>query len=608
MGLMTTLRERMTIVLWLLLFFFLLSMSIGGLVGGANIIDQIVGRVDPNRVIAQINGQDISPDYFNNLVNQQIDQARSSGQQVNDMMYERARSAAWDNLLQQVLVSAEIERLELEATDEEVLYHLRENPPQFLQSNPTFQTDGTFDPQKYLTALASPQGDEWVPIENYMRTTHIPNFKLTQYLNQNIIVTEDDIRSEFIKKNTKYTIDAIHVTHDKAPKDKIEPSEQELIDEYNSSKSDFEHGELRNLSFVTWRKIPSSQDSASTGYLAKDILEKLNSGENFADLANEYTQDPSGQGKGGDLGWFGKGQMVKPFEEAAFKADKDDIIGPIESRFGSHIINVRDKKTENGKEQVLASHILLKTEASPTTLSNLRRAATLFAYDAQDSGFTVAANSNNLTIQSQKDLDRSASRLRGIGSLRSGVRFGFNNSVNSVSDVLENDQYYAVFHVDSTIKSGHTAFANVRSRLENKIKREKQKDISRDMIDEIVIDLNANDQSLQDLMEKNKRYDNIEDETKTLSEGFTSISRSNFVIGALLNAKRDDLIGPVETNRGWALIKINEISEFDSSEYDVQKDALKNDLLARKRNQNMQSWFDNLKDNAEIVDNRNYFY
>ena len=112
MGLMTTLRERMTIVLWLLLFFFLLSMSIGGLVGGANIIDQIVGRVDPNRVIAQINGQDISPDYFNNLVNQQIDQARSSGQQVNDMMYDRARSAAWDNLLQQILVSSEIERLD----------------------------------------------------------------------------------------------------------------------------------------------------------------------------------------------------------------------------------------------------------------------------------------------------------------------------------------------------------------------------------------------------------------------------------------------------------------------------------------------------------------
>ena len=47
-------------------------------------------------------------------------------------------------------------------------------------------------------------------------------------------------------------------------------------------------------------------------------MERAKAGENFADLANEYTQDPSGQEKGGDLGWFGKGQMVKPFEEAAF--------------------------------------------------------------------------------------------------------------------------------------------------------------------------------------------------------------------------------------------------------------------------------------------------
>ena len=85
MGLMTTLRTRMTV--WALLIL-LLSMAVGGLVGGANIIDQIAGRVDPSRVIARINDQDISPDYFNNLVNQQINQFKSSGQPVNDAMYE----------------------------------------------------------------------------------------------------------------------------------------------------------------------------------------------------------------------------------------------------------------------------------------------------------------------------------------------------------------------------------------------------------------------------------------------------------------------------------------------------------------------------------------
>ena len=192
--------------------------------------------------------------------------------------------------------------------------------------------------------------------------------------------------------------------------------------------------------------------------------------------------------------------------------------------------------------------------------------------------------------------------------MRSGVRFAFNNAVGSVSDLLENDQYYVVFHVDSTIKSGFTDFTTVKNQLINKVKRQKQKTISRDMIDELVIDLNASDQSLQTMMEKQKRYDNIKDESKTISEGFTSIAQGNFVTGALLNAAKTDLIGPVETNRGWALIHVKNISERDSTEYEVQKDALKNSIAARKQNQNMQAWLNNLKDSAEIIDNRNYFY
>ena len=68
MALMTSMREKMHVVLWALLAMFILSMTIGGLVGGANIIDQLIGRVNPLTTIAQINGQDISPDYFNQLV------------------------------------------------------------------------------------------------------------------------------------------------------------------------------------------------------------------------------------------------------------------------------------------------------------------------------------------------------------------------------------------------------------------------------------------------------------------------------------------------------------------------------------------------------------
>ena len=608
MGLMVTLRKRMTVVLWALLLLFLLSMSVGGLVGGANIIDQIAGRIDPSRVIARINDQDISPDYFNNLVNQQINQAKENGQTVNDALYERVRNSAWTNLVQEVLVSAEIKRLGLEATDEEILYHLKENPPEFLRSNPTFQTDGNFDSEKYLMALSSPQGDEWAPIENWMRTSYIPNLKLTQFLNENVLVTANDVKDDFVKKNVKYTIDAIHVTFDKAPSDNIEPSDNELTDEYNASLSDFKHDELRNVSFVSWKKSPSSQDSINNTYLVADIMDRAKAGENFASLANEYSQDLSNLEKGGNLGWFGKGQMVKPFEDAAFKAKKGSIIGPIESRFGSHIINVIDKRKEKGKEQILASHILLKIESSPATLSELRRVATLFSYDAQDSGFTTVANSNGLAIISQENVNESASRVRSIGSMRNGVRYAFNNKVGSVSDVLENDQFYAVLHVDSLIEEGHKSFTSVKPQLVNKVKREKQKSASRDIIDGLAIELNANEQSLRFLIEKQKRFDSVKDESKTISEGFASIGRSNFITGALLNSAEGKIVGPVETNRGWAIIHIKAIASIDSTEYEVQRESLASGLQTRRQNQYLQNWLDELKNNAEIVDNRNYFY
>ena len=80
--------------------------------------------------------------------------------------------------------------------------------------------------------------------------------------------------------------------------------------------------------------------------------------EDFSSLANEYTNDPGNAGdKGGDLGWFKKGRMVKPFEEAAFRASKNEIIGPILSKFGYHIIYIRDKRTDkDGNDEILASH------------------------------------------------------------------------------------------------------------------------------------------------------------------------------------------------------------------------------------------------------------
>ena len=70
---------------------------------------------------------------------------------------------------------------------------------------------------------------------------------------------------------------------------------------------------------------------------AKAILARLNAGESFSKLASDLSQCPSGK-NGGDLGWFGRGMMVRPFEIAAFELEKGQLSGIVKTQFGYHII------------------------------------------------------------------------------------------------------------------------------------------------------------------------------------------------------------------------------------------------------------------------------
>ena len=76
---------------------------------------------------------------------------------------------------------------------------------------------------------------------------------------------------------------------------------------------------------------------------AEEVLKKAKSGEEFSELAKEYSDDPGSAANGGDLGYFTKGQMVQPFEEAAFSLKPGEISGLVESEYGYHIIKVYDK-------------------------------------------------------------------------------------------------------------------------------------------------------------------------------------------------------------------------------------------------------------------------
>lgn len=93
------------------------------------------------------------------------------------------------------------------------------------------------------------------------------------------------------------------------------------------------------------KKVQARHILVAEKELAEELKVKLDGGEEFVKLAEEYSQCPSKK-RGGDLGWFGKGAMVRPFEVAAFSAQEGDVVGPVKTEFGWHLIYVYEVKDD----------------------------------------------------------------------------------------------------------------------------------------------------------------------------------------------------------------------------------------------------------------------
>ena len=614
MALMTTMRNRMHIFLWAILILFLLSISIGGLVGGANIIDQLFGRVDPSTAIGVVNGQKISPDDFSRAVSARLEQLRSSGREITDRDFDQARKQVWDDYIREILISQSIDNLEISATDQEVLYHLQNIPPPFLISDPAFQTNGEFDRAKYEQAINNPSGNEWAQIEQFMKDTYIPNIKLQEMVNADLIISDEDVWKSYIKQHVNYTIDGLHITTNTVKDDVEEPTEEELFDKYTDDIDDFYREEMRNLEIVSWEKKPSSDDTSRVVDECEQIINQLNNGSDFAELADTYSQDPGNQvspdsGKGGELGWFGKGQMVKPFEEAAFIAKTGNVVGPVLSRFGYHIIKVNDRRNENDKEEINASHILLKIEMGPNTNDALKRKSTLFSYDASDPkiGFSAALDSHQVTAKKITKILDETINLQNYGAFREAIRFAYNSEINDVSDPMQNDRYFIVAKLDSILPEGTKSFEEVENQIKNSINQERQFAQAEILAGKLRNEL-ENGSTFQQLKDDYENIDLISGDTKLLIRSFQSLGKSNYLVGALSKAKKGDLVGPLKTPRGYGIVNIVDISPIDSSDFEMKRDVIYDNLSNQKRNSNFQSWYDDLLDNAKIIDNRKYYF
>lgn len=155
-------------------------------------------------------------------------------------------------------------------------------------------------------------------------------------------LSEADVKSDFARGM------AIQELIDKEFVQKITVSDKEVKTYYDSNPDLFKQPEQVQASHILVKVDPrgdASQKAEARKKIEK-IQQKLHKGEDFAALAKEFSQCPS-SAKGGDLGYFKRGQMVKPFEEAAFALNSGEASDIVETRFGYHLIKVVDKKPKS---------------------------------------------------------------------------------------------------------------------------------------------------------------------------------------------------------------------------------------------------------------------
>ena len=617
MGLITNMRSRMQVVMWTILVLFVTSMAIGGLVGGASITDIFGGR--QGNEVGSLNGKPILFEDFNQLVSNEINRMdQQSGRLISDEEREYIRAVVWERLIADLIIQEQIVENKIVVGDEEVLFQMKNNPPPFLQNSDAFQSFGRFDLEKYLDAVLNPGQIDWKPIEDFMQNVYLPSYKLQQYITNSAAISSIDVLEDYKKRFLDYKIEVLHVTEKAIDQDFYNglladrPSDDELSNIYNENISEYDQPELRYLKYVKWPIISNATDSLRVKLEAEDLIFRLNEGEDFALLANTYTQDPSNSAdpqnlKGGDLGWFNKGQLLPEFEIASFEAEKGSIVGPILTQYGYHVIKVNDKRIVESNEQVNASHILLTIQPGRGTENELKDIASIFALEATEYGFFALADSLGLEIQESNGLRKESIFVDNFGVGRSAVNFAFNNVEGSTSDAIKNDNFYGVFFLDKVDKETVISFEDVKEDLKNEFLSEFKKNHIKTLAQSIK-DNNQGEMNLSEIYQDNENLEYVAETNSALIGSFESIGKSNFIVGALADAKEGDILGPLPTLRGQAFLRVIDISDVVMSDFEEKKDSIKFSLLIDRQNAIWGNWLQALRDNADLKDYRYDFY
>ena len=284
---MSKLRDNSKWVLWTLLFFFIASMTVGGLVGGANIIGTIqgfFGKIDTRLYVGKVGSETIPISYYLNQRQIQLNRFRSQGRTINSRAEQNASDFAWNTIVERSIKDQKIKEFNLKVQDDEIYNFLLLSPPQAFQDNLKSlglftDNENNFDLDAYQNSvrhglLPDTTQNLLLVWENYLRI-YLSDRKLQNLYNNTVSVSDLEVKNEYILNSINCTIDILNIKSNSIPDSLIEVTDKEIEEKYTEDKEEkYTKDESITLRYVLWENLdPEEIDSLDIIDLQDSLLQ-----------------------------------------------------------------------------------------------------------------------------------------------------------------------------------------------------------------------------------------------------------------------------------------------------------------------------------------------
>ena len=600
---MRKLRESTGIILWIVIFAFvgLIVVEWGADFSGG-------GGSRGGDAVGVINGEKISLKLFQQALR------NTARQQPDDKPVDQGLLVReiWGETVSSILLRQQIEKLGITVSDKEIALITRSQPPPVVQNLEVFQSDGEFDPAKYSHFLNDPttftnaRNKTFVmQLEEQVRQQWL-NYKLQRLLTETVQVSPPEIRHYFESQNQKIDAEYLFVPASAVGDDEVQVSDGEIQARYDETREEYRHPEQIRMSFVVFPKVPNARDSLGVYEEIVNLRSEIESGADFEELARAVSEDEGTAESGGDLGTFGRGRMVVPFEDVAFALEPGQVSEPVNTPFGWHLIKVEERLHEGGKEEVRARHILLRLKPSRQTQEEIFSWAEEFRDRAQRAGFESAVSAAGMQPNDSGFLAKDSPVPR-LGPGTSWiVNLFLASEIGTLSKVLEHDDYFWIAQLTHRRAKGVTPLAEVREAIARKLSNEKKSQLAGQRLVAIraQIEQGATLQAAAQAADLEVRTTGPFART----ESVPGVGQGNAFVGAAFRLREGDVSDVVVMPRGAYLIRVVERTSVDEAAFDENREQLAQQLLQQRQNEVLQTWYAQMYETAKIEDHRHFFF